>query len=179
MVLLTGVVIYFNKFKNYLNKNIVYICWIINFAGLYLCFVRGAWIGFLGVGASMISSSVRSMFFDRQGSNDQRVAFYQAAFAAASENPLLGYGYRNFEPNVSIIKNRHGISYPSVEGHTHNNILEHLASTGYIGAIALNVFLFLWLKESCKSNPIVFPFEIASLFPRRCSMPLVTVRISL
>ncbi|EQC43367.1 O-antigen ligase [Bacteriovorax sp. Seq25_V] len=185
MILLTGAILYREKFKNYINVNILYIAWIINFAGLYLSLARGAWLGYLGalpffffksnkktfltvgllaiitLAGSLAIPSVRKMFFDRQGSNDQRVAFYQTAFAAANEKPFFGYGYRNLEPSMIEIKKRHGIAYPNIEGHAHNNILEHLGSTGYIGALILLFFLGLWLYETFIFSAITFPFVVS------------------
>ncbi|MDD0852502.1 O-antigen ligase family protein [Halobacteriovorax sp. GB3] len=187
MVLMTGIVLYKDRFTKYINVNLIYLVWAINFIGLILSYARGAWIGFLvalpffffkknrkifisviaGVvlvsGLSFLSPKVREMFFKREGSNTQRIAFYKAAVAAFSEKPVFGFGYRNFEPNVIEIKKRHNIEWPNVDGHAHNNYLEHLASTGSVGVVVMLLFLSFWLFEAYLTSVLIFPFVISFL----------------
>ncbi|MEE3078568.1 MAG: O-antigen ligase family protein [Bdellovibrionota bacterium] len=182
MTLNLGAILFKNKFKHLVNPNILYLSFLINFLGLYFSFERGAWLGFFGsipfffffkskktflllilaglIGSAAtftLSEKVRGIFTNRSESNDQRIAFYQTAIVAFKESPLFGIGYRNFEPNVKKIKQENNIKYPEFGGHAHNNFLEHLASTGSFGVIALILFCLLWLYEA-KSFPIVFAF---------------------
>lgn len=185
MVLVTGAIIYKERFESFISVKYLYIIWFINFLGLYFSLARGAWIGYLAaipffflkknkksfltvaligvvaVGASLTSTNVRKMFFDRARSNDERISFWKAAVAAANEKPFFGYGYRNFEPNVSKIKTRYDLPFASVNGHAHNNLLEHLASTGYVGLLVLIAFLATWLLATYNSAQILFPFVIS------------------
>lgn len=146
---------------------------IVNLLGLYFSYARGAWIGFIvalpflflrdnfkrglqvafaGVGIVLVmmtlSSTVREMFLDRVGSDQGRLAFYETAIRAFQEKPIFGWGYKNFEPNVKALKAKYGIARPEFAGHAHNNFLEHLATTGIIGFLALLWFHLAWLRES-------------------------------
>ena len=192
MVLLTGALVYREKFKSFLNMPLLYLSWVVNFAGLFLSYARGGWLGFLlavpffffkkniklfttVVLASLIfggiafvsNSEVQKMFLNRGTSNDQRIAFYKTAVKAFQEKPVLGWGYRNFEPNVKMLKLKYNIPYQDFGGHAHNNILEHLASTGILGVIALLAFLLSWLVECYKRDDLVgklsFPFVVSFL----------------
>ena len=169
------------------NKPLLYTATLFGILGTILSFARGGWIGYLaGVGAFFFrknikvfgafilcsciflgtsffgSSTVRDMITKREGSNVQRIAFYEAAVAAFKEKPLFGYGYRNFEPNVEEIKKRNGIDFPEIGGHAHNNLLEHLASTGLFGFICTLGFFISWLIEMYKRDDLIgklaFPF---------------------
>ncbi len=173
--ILTAMVVYREKFKDWISSRWLIICWIISLAGMVLSYARGAWIGFaialpfiflreskkkfflvilfglIGAGALFgISEKVRETFTSpsRGESTIVRLSMYKAAFAAFKERPLFGYGYKNFEPNVAKIKAQHKIERPKNVGHAHNNFLEHLASTGIIGFIIVLLFHGLWTKES-------------------------------
>lgn len=190
MVLMTGALLYREKLKHYIPTWLIYSAWVINFAGLYLSYARGAWLGFLAalpfffikknkkifvigfvVGAIALgaligmNSKVRGMFFERQGSNEQRLAFFETAYVAFKEKPLFGWGYKNFEPNVKPLKAKYDIAFPDFQGHAHNNFLEHLASTGILGFLALIFFHIAWFKESLCSKRLIddisLPFVIA------------------
>jgi O-antigen ligase len=87
-------------------------------------------------------------------SNEQRFALYQAVEKSFWEHPLLGLGYRQFEPQSSEIKKRFALPYPDFAGHAHNNFLEHLASTGLLGFLALLLFHLAWFWESWKRQDI-------------------------
>lgn len=190
MVLMTGALLYREQLKRYIPSWLIYSSWIINFAGLYLSYARGAWIGFLlavpfffikrnlktfltiallgilSVGVSFVASdTVRSMFTDRQYSNEQRLAFFETAWVAFKERPAFGWGYKNFEPNVKMLKQKYEIAYPDFQGHAHNNFLEHLAATGVIGFIVFILFHFFWFKEAWQGNRLIdklaMPFIVA------------------
>lgn len=187
MILMTGIL--FNKsfFNRWLPSWLIYSAFSINMIGLFLSYARGAWLGYIlavpffffkdnikkfftvvgslaliSVIIWLISPSVRNTFTQRMGSNNRRLAFYESSLSVLKDKPLLGYGYRNFEPNVKKIKKKYDIAYPNLGGHAHNNVLEHLASTGIIGAIALIVFFGLWLGEAYQ-KAWLFSFVISFL----------------
>jgi len=190
MVLMTGAVIYRKRLENYIIPWVLYSGWIIGMIGLVLSYARGGWLGYvlalpffflkgnvkkflsatliLGVisaGVFLSSDKIRSTFLDRGTSNDQRIAFYEAAYKGFMEKPLFGWGYRNFEPNMKDIKKRHNIAYPEFGSHAHNNILEHLASTGGVGVLFCIAFFITWLVESFRRDDIfgktMFPFVMS------------------
>ncbi len=187
MVLITGLVVFRKRFEKFITPWLLYSAFIVNLVGLVFSFARGGWLGFLlGVpflfvkghtknfligivavlfiagGAFVGSEKVRDIFTKRQGSNEQRIAFFETAYAAFKEKPLLGFGYRNFEANSRAIKVRHDIGHQYFAGHAHNNALEHLASTGALGFLAFIIFCLLWLKEAYR-EPIVFSFVMSFL----------------
>ena len=158
----------------------------VNGLGLVLSYARGAWLGyvlavpffffkehkkrFLAIsaglavilGASVFAvPKVHEMFFNRAGSNQERLSFFEAAFEGFKERPVFGWGYRNFEPNVKDIKARHNIAYPEFGSHAHNNYLEHLASTGLVGFIAVVFFSLAWILESYQIAPLFFPLALS------------------
>jgi O-antigen ligase len=188
-VLLTVAILLKNKF---ISKSILIPSAILGVIGTILSYARGGWIGYVaGIAAFMfkrntkafsiflvvsliaffgsvkLSPSVENMFFNRAASNQQRIAFYETAYVAFKERPIFGWGYRNFESNVKEIKKRNNIAYPSFGGHAHNNLLEHLASTGIVGFIATLGFFLAWLIESFKRNDFIglmtFPFVTSFL----------------
>ena len=189
MVLLTGAILYRDKFQHYISTKLLWFAWAVNLLGLYFSFTRGGWLSFLcalpffffkenkrrflsaiGIGFLLLttifslSSSARKMFLKREGSNNQRVAFFQTALRAFQEKPILGWGYKNFEPNVLKIKKKYNIRSQKRSGHAHNNFLEHLASTGILGLTALVLWSLYWLLESFKRKDLIsslsFPFII-------------------
>lgn len=189
MVLISGVAIAWKKSEFYKKMFPLWLlipAFVINGLGLYLSYTRGAWLGYLmampffffkehkkaflaicGVIAIIGSvsvftiPSVKKTFFDRENSNDQRLAFFETAYRAFGEKPVFGWGYRNFEPNVPEIKVRHNIAFPEVGGHAHNNYLEHLATTGAFGFMALLFFSLAWILESYLYWPLMFPVAIS------------------
>ena len=199
VIIVTGLLIYQKELKCYLNLKLVWIALAINSLGLFFSYTRGAWLGviigipffffkknkyifsaliltgFLVLGSGIIlNDKIRRTFtsFERSVSVLQRVSFYHAAAKAFKERPLWGYGYRNFEPNVVDIKKRHGIAFEKYGGHAHNNFLEHLASTGFVGALSFLFFSLLWLVGSYKREdvmgkimfPVVVSFIISGMF---------------
>lgn len=189
MVFMTGVAMAWRSslaLKRFIPAWLLVATLVINGAGLFLSYARGAWLGYLlvvpffffkehkkrfltviGVSAvvglvSMLTiPSVNKMFMDRAQSNEQRLAFFETAYEAFKERPVLGWGYRNFEPNVPEIKARHNIAYPKVGGHAHNNYLEHLATTGMLGFVALLFFSLAWMLEAYLFHPLYFPVAMS------------------
>jgi O-antigen ligase len=164
----------------------------INLLGLFLTYTRGAYLGFLLAlpfiffKRHKIKSTILLIVIFASGllvykfvplpqdlqnrvySDTQRIAYYQAAWEGFKEKPLLGYGYRNFEPNVMAIKARHDIGWPKLGGHAHNNFLEHLAATGGLGALAFIAFFVLWAYEMIRRNDVIG--EAGLVFVVSCSV---------
>ncbi|MBT6326684.1 MAG: O-antigen ligase family protein [Bdellovibrionales bacterium] len=190
LVILTGVIIHKEKCKQWFSMKLVYFVWIINFTGLILTYTRGAWIGFIigvplfffkenkkkfiicflvlliGGGLTLtFNKFARSRFLNSKNSDMLRIAFFQSTLYAVKEKPLLGWGYRNFEPNSKMIKEKYNLYDPTYGGHAHNNLLEHLASTGIIGFIFTLLFYITWAREAYLRNDIfgklLFPFVIS------------------
>jgi O-antigen ligase len=197
VILNIGLLYYREKVKEYLPAWLIVTSLVINSLGLYFSYARGGLLaifvaipffflkdnlkrflliflsGGLLLGASIFFiPKMNSMFLKRGGSNDQRISFYKTAFEAFKEKPVVGYGYRNFEPNVPRLKKKYNISFPSYGGHAHNNFLEHLASTGIIGAIFFLLFHIFWFLEIYKRNdvmaaitlPFIVNFTFSGLF---------------
>lgn len=197
MVLLTGVLFFKKNFEKYIPDWLLYTAFAINLLGLFFSYARGGWLGylvaipfffikkkmkmFLGVvGAGVLilgltiatSSQVREMFLERGASNQARIYFYQAAYKAFQLKPLLGWGYRNFEPNSKAIKKKFDIPEPNHGGHAHNNLMEHLASTGFLGFLLFGFFQLFWLIEMWRRDdwvgdlvlPFVISFCVSGLF---------------
>ena len=101
-----------------------------------------------------------------------RLSQYEAAVKGWVEKPLLGWGYRNFEPNAYDIKKRNNIDFADFYGHAHNNYLEFLVSTGTLGFLGLVLFVLFWLWEVFQRSddlgfilvPFVVSFAISGLF---------------
>ena len=192
MVLITGAILYRKRFQQYIDIKVLSFAWIINLIGLFFSFARGGWLSFLlavpffffkenkkkflsamGLGFIILltlfvfSSSTRKMFLERTGSNRGRIVFFKAAYKAFQEKPFWGWGYRNFEANVMDINERYSIGFLRKAGHAHNNFLEHLASTGGFGLIALVLWSLAWFLESFKGKGIIttlsFPFVVCFL----------------
>ena len=185
-ILVTGALIYYQELKKWIPLWALVIAFLLAHLGLYFSFARGAWIGYaialpffffkknkkrflqiiavlgiLSISIFIGSEKVRNTFLNRKHSNLQRVSIFQAAYYATKERPLLGYGYRNFEPHSKKIKKRYSLSYDYSGSHAHNNLLEHMASTGIIGLLSLLVFIFLWIRETYKDYPLIFPFVVS------------------
>jgi O-antigen ligase len=174
------------EFKNLnLNSTFLVIIFAINFAGLYLSYSRGAWLAFvfsipffffkenkrrfamasfstvlLLSSAFAFSNKVSDVFTQRSDSNMQRLSFFEAAYYAFSERPVLGLGYRNFEARVTELKKKYKVPFPNFAGHAHNNFLEILATTGFIGAFFFALFCISWLFESYRFHSISLPFAL-------------------
>jgi O-antigen ligase len=187
MVLITGMLFNKKMFNKWVPSWLIYAAFSINMIGLVLSYARGAWLGyflavpfyffkdntkkFFAVVGSVavivsivwtVSPAVRDTFTKRMDSNNQRLAFYASALTVLKDKPLLGYGYRNFEPNVKKIKAKYDIAFPTFGSHAHNNVLEHLGSTGIIGAVLLVIFFGLWLGEAYQKGWL-FSFVISFL----------------
>lgn len=190
MVLLTGFLVYRDEVKRWIPTWWVALALGINAFGFYLAFARGGWIGYalalpcfllkrnkkiifglvaVGVVFFILSynfiAPFQRMMHNREGSNAQRISFAQTAIVAFKERPFFGWGYRNFEPNVKALKRKYDIEYNDFGGHAHNNYLEHLASTGIFGFIALVFFSLFWAYENFKRDDLIsrltFPFIVS------------------
>ena len=162
LILNVGLVLYRDKAREFLNIKFIIICLLVNLVGFYFSYTRGAWIGFLGALPFFFLKSNKKMFMvilalgllgggvvyklaghnvQRSSSNAQRIDLWKGSFQAFQDRPFLGYGYLNYEPHSVEIKQRLNLSTAKdISSHSHNNILEILATTGMLGFI----FFFLW-----------------------------------
>lgn len=188
---LFGVLLIFLREKLFSRMKLYIPAFILNFVSFILSFPRGAYIGFFAsvpffffkknkklfliitlviamVGGLSIAfiPKVKSLVFDvsRIQSIKMRLSNYEAAYYAAKEKPLFGYGYKNFEPNSKVLKQKYDVAFPNFQGHGHSNFFEHLGSTGYVGLILLILFHIFWIKETYQRNDyiglVTFPFVI-------------------
>lgn len=175
-IIVTGLVFYREKVKNFINLNFLYIVFAINLAGLYLSYTRGAWLGFLGALPFFLLKNNKKRFVAlmlglilvgglaytvagknvvRPQSDYERVSQWKAAIMAFRERPLLGYGYLNFEHYSVEIKRRYNIGELQFGGHAHGNPFEMLGSAGILGFFAFMSWVFFWFTEMYKRNDIV------------------------
>lgn len=191
MVLMTGSLVYLKDFKRFVPAYLFVPIWLINFIGLFTSYARGGILSFLisipfyalkklskkivlcflaifivlGSIVALTPSLNDKMFKWRGVSNMQRLAFYETSLKAFSERPILGWGYKNYEPNVKLLKKKYDIAYPEYGADAHNIFLEVLASTGIVGLFAFLYFFFAWLKEAFSHNSLLhnlsFPFVIS------------------
>jgi len=177
LIINLALIIFYKKLLVKLNLPFLIMVFLINGMSFYLSYARGAYLGFLvaipffflrnnvkkftGVGVGLVFIAligflavpqIKETFTDsdRQESDGIRTSQYKVAWRAGLENPFFGLGYRNFEPQSSKLKTKWGIEYPQFIGHAHNNFLEHLAATGFIGFILLILFHVFWFIESYK-----------------------------
>lgn len=180
-IILSGMIIYRDEVKKYFNLNFLYIAWIINLAGLYTTYTRGAWLAFLvalpffffrkhtkifiisflsliilGIGAYKLAgkSVVRPL------SDNERTSQWQAAIAGFKERPVLGLGYMNFERMCPRIKRTYNIGEQQFCGHGHSNYFEMLASTGLIGFILFVLWHGAWFVEMYKRDDLIARFAL-------------------
>ncbi|MBK26483.1 MAG: hypothetical protein CME70_20960 [Halobacteriovorax sp.] len=191
MVLSMGSIIYIKRIKEFVSPLLLIPVWIINLAGLILSYARGGWLGFFFgipffalkknpkkfclsvlfilislVGAIAISPTLQTKFLtSREGSNNQRIAFYKTAIKAFQEKPIIGWGYKNYEPNVKALKKKYNIAYAHFGADAHNIFLEVMASTGIIGLFCFLYFLIVWGYEAYSGFTLVhllsFPFIVS------------------
>ena len=111
-------------------------------------------------------------------SHSERYSQWKTALGIFKENPVTGVGYRQFFSNSVDYKKRH--SFPKDQtrivagkpvstwqkSHAHNNLQEHLASTGIVGGLSFIAFCFFWTTETWKaplSRVLIFPAIISFL----------------
>jgi O-antigen ligase len=175
-IIITGLVIYRERVKNYINLNFLYAVLIINLVGLYLTYTRGAWLGYLIAvpfflfkknkkyfamiifATLLIGSIAYKVAGDsviRPKSESERISQWQAAFMAFKERPILGYGYLNFEQHSRDLKVRYDLPEKDFGGHAHSNLFEMLGTTGSLGFIAFLLWIIFWFKEMYDRQDVV------------------------
>ena len=142
--------------------------------------------GFYGIVLTLIVTLLALIYFDQHpkflfryttefnnSNNTIRLAQYKVAYYAFKENPILGFGFRNFSRNGLQLKRKYQIKDPSnFKGNAHNNYLEILAGCGLLGLLALMCFQVFWLVEILQSTgflislflPLYVGFSISGLF---------------
>lgn len=154
---------------------------------LYLTYTRGAMLGavagiavygmmrswkvavaivILGLGVGWFARLEGARYFD--GESKMRLGQWRAASLAFLERPVMGWGFRNFEPHSAELKERYGFELDLIrkrgqkpvrayfEGHAHNNFLEAFASTGFAGGLAFLAFALSWWDEARRSPHRLF-----------------------
>jgi O-antigen ligase len=188
MVFLTGLILYRDEAKKYINLNFLYATWAINLLGLYTSYTRGAWLAFfialpfyffrqktklflatlvalIIVGGGVYKLAGKSVI--RPGSDIERISQWKAAWAGFKERPVLGLGYMNFEKVCPRIKLTYNIEAKKFCGHAHSNYLEMLSTTGVIGFTFFMLWLVSWFVEVYKRNDL----------NARLALPLIVVFI--
>ncbi len=191
-VLLMGMLFQLKNIRKHFNNILFYLALITSVIGLFWSLSRGAWLGFLAAipffflkqykkkfliavtsiivlsfGSFLFIPKVKNTFFNesRLNSNAVRISQFKTAIYAFKENPILGKGHRNFEPQTKDLKQKYNIEFPQFGGHAHNNFFEDLASKGILGLFALIAFHLFWLIETYKREDILgylaFPIVIA------------------
>jgi O-antigen ligase len=192
--LIAGLIIYKNYIKNWLSLKFLIPVFLTNLLGLFLSYARGGILGFILAFPFFFFKKNPKKFFvifliinslfgllvfsvpslketflskSRSTSNMQRIAFYKTAIKAFKEKPILGWGYKNYEPNVKKLKLKYDIEFPEYGADAHNIFLEILASMGLVGFVAFLFFLGSWIKDAYSSKEIIhkigFPFIMALL----------------
>lgn len=176
MVILSGVILYREEVKRYINPNILYGAWIINLLGLYTTYTRGAWLAFV-VALPFFFLKKNSKFFGisflvllviglgaykfagksviRPDSEIERISQWEAAVAGFKERPVLGLGYLNFEKMSIPLKKKYNLPALYFGGHAHSNYFEMLASTGMIGFILFMLWQISWFVEMFKRDDLI------------------------
>ena len=175
-IIVLGLVIYRKEIQKYINLKFLYFVFVINLAGLYLTYTRGAWLGFLAaipffllkfnkkyfaiviVALALIGGIACKIAADRvirPQSDRERMSQWMAAIKAFEERPLLGYGYLNFEHHSVEIKKRYDLGELKFKGHAHGNIFEMLGATGILGLLSFMFWSVTWFVEMYKKNDII------------------------
>ncbi len=188
MVLLTGLILYREEAKKYINLNFLYAAWVINLLGLYTTYTRGAWLAFfialpfyffrqktklfivsllalIVIGGGVYKLAGKSVI--RPGSDIERVSQWKAAWAGFKERPIFGLGYMNFEKVCPRIKQTYNIEAQNFCGHAHSNYLEMLSTTGILGFGFFTLWLVYWFIEVYKRNDLI----------ARLGLPMIVVFI--
>lgn len=142
-----------------------------------LSYARGAWIAFLGsifisvfllldwrkrlislaalagaivcvyLSSNFVQARIESIFDMSHRSNSERLSIWKANLLMFQENPWTGVGFNSqgFRVEEYLTKIGTSVEYP---GHAHNNFLQFLSSTGFIGFLlySIMVFYFMWLS---------------------------------
>jgi len=174
-VILTGLILYRDEVKRYLNQNVLYGAWAINFLGLYTTFARGAWLAFLvalpfffvrkkptlfvlsiaAVVVLAVGAYKSGKVVVRPGSDVERISQWKAAIAGFEERPVFGVGYLNFEKISVSLKKKYNIEAVYFGGHAHSNYLEMLASTGLVGFVCFMLWQISWFIEMLRRGDLI------------------------
>lgn len=181
LIIITGLFIYREETKKYINIKFLIGVLIVNFVGLYFSYTRGAWLAvlagipffyfknhkkiFLGICFGLVLLGAAAYFLAgdkvvRPQSERERISQWMAATYAFKERPILGYGYLNFEPHSGEIKERYNLGSVNFVSHAHNNFLEMLGGTGILGFMAFVTWLFFWFKESLAKNSVIAKISV-------------------
>ncbi len=169
--------------KKYLSPKLHWVSFLSNLLGFILSAARGSILGLIGAtplaflhkgkkwiigiyaigllglaGIIGFTSFGHKVFLERLTSDSLRWSQFQASFRMFQEKPILGWGYKTTSDHIPAIKQKYDIGgdyEKNFTGHAHNNFLEHLASTGLLGFLALLAFHFFWAFEMFKRKDLI------------------------
>lgn len=165
LLIVAGLIVYRDQSKKFINTKFLIFVLLVNLIGFYVSYTRGAWLAFAfsfpfffiktnkkffwASLVFLILSGTSAYFLAgkkviRPQSEHERIGQWKAALYAFKERPLFGYGYLNFESHSVDIKKRYNLGSLNFASHAHNNVLEMLGSTGFLGFSSF----FLWLLFS-------------------------------
>jgi O-antigen ligase len=118
-----------------------------------------------------VAERMGSIVSDKDGSKNQRLAFWKDAIDYTKKHPLLGAGYGNWKLE-SIEPSKDIFDELSVPLHAHNDFLEFFAELGIPGGliyislflfIAVTTVQFIWRGKNRAAEPIIVMSAIGLL----------------
>ena len=118
-----------------------------------------------------VAERMGSIVSDKDGSKNQRLAFWKDAIDYTKKHPLLGAGYGNWKLE-SIEPSKDIFDELSVPLHAHNDFLEFFAELGIPGGliyislflfIAVTTVIFIWRGKNRDAEPIIVMAAIGLL----------------
>ncbi len=146
-------IIYFFYFKQYKKILAVFISLLIIFCLLFLAVLFSGKVNYkLGSGLTL-SARLQSFFSPELGSNKLRIDNYKLALSLINSKPILGYGPETmwlWFPHYYTKELSFHEKINTYFDRTHNEILDIIIFTGFIGLISFLLFLFYVLQISSK-----------------------------
>jgi len=111
-------------------------------------------LAFIGGAVALAPSAVKRLQKSFSGRTDwTRLAIWHTAFEMASDNPVSGVGYGNFQRDaVSYIDQRvvsvKAKRFPGVIAWAHNNLLSFLSEMGFFGVWAFCLLFVVYLRSA-------------------------------
>jgi O-antigen ligase len=131
------------------------------FLAVGLCFMKKPkWglislvlIALLGTGLWWQSESFQRRFLDgRAGVRAERMVMWQAAWEMFLERPHLGFGFaRSGDYTQHFARKVLNGGEPEFSSHAHNNVLDALAATGWLGLLAYLLWFGYWIVSAWRS----------------------------
>jgi O-antigen ligase len=84
------------------------------------------------------------------GSNYLRIALLKSNLSIALDNPIFGVGIGQNKRVLPQYLEKLGYPKYLIESHAHNQFLEYLANTGFLGLLCFILFYFFVLRACCR-----------------------------